>query len=98
MYNLPNCICIYQAENDRKGGSVCIYAHNSLVFFKKENLSMNCDDLEAFVIEIDNAKGQECNFQPWLHVPKRINWNISWILKLLWDKTRISNKNMVLIG
>ena len=38
------------------GGSACIYAHNSLLFTKKENLSINCDDLKMPVIETDNDK------------------------------------------
>ena len=61
LYNRPNYTCIHQVRNACKGGSVCIYDHNSIVFTKKENLSMNCDNLEAPIVKIDNAKDKECN-------------------------------------
>ena len=42
------------ANNFFKQKHIC--AHNSLVVTKKENLSMNCVDLETLVIEIENVK------------------------------------------
>ena len=56
FYKLPNYTYIHQIQKGPKRGSVRICAHNSLTVTKKENLSTNCDDLETFVIEIDNAK------------------------------------------
>lgn len=35
---------------------VAQYTYNSLVFTKKENLSINCEDLETTVIETDNGE------------------------------------------
>ena len=34
------------------------YGHNLLVFIEKENLKKNFDDLETFVLKIDNVKSK----------------------------------------
>ena len=56
FYKLPNYTYIHQIQKDPKRGSVRICARSSLIVTKKKNLSMNCDDLETLVIEIDNAQ------------------------------------------
>ena len=43
---------------DEMSGWVCICAPKSLVFTKKGNLSMNCDNVDVLAIEIGNAKDQ----------------------------------------
>ena len=43
---------------DEMSGWVCICARKSLVFTKKGNLSMNCDNVDVLAIEIGNAKDQ----------------------------------------
>ena len=95
-YRLPNYIWIYQVLNGHKSGSVSIYAHKSLVF-TKENLSMNCGNLEVLVIEIDKVKEKNVIVN---HEYKPTNGSIKTFheyLKVFWDKATISNKNIVLI-
>ena len=55
LFYLPNYTCIHQVRKDRKGGSVCIYLHNSLTFRKREDLSTNSDDIESLCVEIENT-------------------------------------------
>ena len=96
--NLPSYTYIHQVQKGCKRGSVRICAHNSLVVTKKENLSMNCDDLETLVIETDNAKDKSVIVNLFYRPPKWSLITFHEYLTLFLDRAAMSNKNIVLIG
>ena len=59
---------------------------------------MNGDDLEMFVIEIDNAKDKNVIVSLIYRPPNRSIKTFHEYLKLFLDRTTVSNKNIVLIG
>ena len=52
LYELPNYISKHQIRDDRKGGGVSFYIHNSLSFRVLPNLCINSTDIESLSIEI----------------------------------------------
>ena len=72
-------------------------AHNSLIFTKKENLSMNCDNLETLVVKIDNSKDKNEIANLVYRLPNGSIKTFHEYLKLFLDRTTIRNKNIVLI-
>ena len=52
LYELPNYISKHQIKDDRKGGGVSFYIHNSLSFRVLPNLCINSTDIESLSIEI----------------------------------------------
>ena len=77
---------------------VCIHAYSFLVFTKEENLSMNYEDLETLVIEIENAKEKNLIWNLVYRLPNGLVKKFHEYLKLVLDRTIISHKNIVLIG
>ena len=63
LYELPNCISKHQKRDDRKGGGVSIYMHNSLSFKILSNLWINSVDIESLSIELslDNKRSTSVN-------------------------------------
>ena len=54
LYELPNYISKHQIRDDRKGGGVSFYIHNSLSFRVLPNLCINSTDIESLSIEISS--------------------------------------------
>ena len=63
LYELPNYISKHQVRDDRKGGGVSIYIHNSLSFKVLSNLCINSADIESLSIELslDNKRNTFVN-------------------------------------
>ena len=63
LYELPNYISKHQVRDDRKGGEVSIYIHNSLSFKVLSNLCINSVDIESLPIELslDNKRSTFVN-------------------------------------
>ena len=63
LYELPNCISKHQVRDDRKGGGVSVYIHNSLSFKVLSNLCINSVDIESLSIELslDNKRSTFVN-------------------------------------
>ena len=45
---------IHQIRKNRKGGGIAIFVRNSLLYKIRDDLSINCDDIESLSIEIVN--------------------------------------------
>ena len=45
---------IHQIRKNRKGGGIAIFIRNSLLYKIRDDLSINCDDIESLSIEIVN--------------------------------------------
>ena len=52
LYELPKYISKHPVRNDRKGGGVSIYIHNSLSIKVLSNLCISFVDIESLSIEI----------------------------------------------
>ena len=76
-----------------------IYDHSSVVVFtNRENLRVTCGDLETLVIEIGNGKGKTVIANLVCRSPNGSVKTFHDYLELLFDRTTISNKNIVLVG
>ena len=51
-YELPGYYSIHQIRNNRKGGGVSIYINKALNFKTKDDLSINCKDVESLCIKL----------------------------------------------
>ena len=56
IYDLPNYTSSNQKRNDRQGGGVSVYIHNSLNFRSRSDLSTNCVNIESLTLEIISEK------------------------------------------
>ena len=57
LYHLPNYKVAYQNRVCKEsGGGVCIYIHDSFKFKIRDDLSVNCKDLESLSVEIQMPK------------------------------------------
>ena len=52
LYELPNCISKHQKRDDRKGGGVSIYMHNSLSFKVLSKLCISSVDIELLSLSL----------------------------------------------
>ena len=51
-YELPGYYSIHQIRNNCKGGGVSIYINKALNFKTKDDLSINCKDVESLCIKL----------------------------------------------
>ena len=57
LFQIPNYSTIHQIRSgDKKGGGVCMFLHNSLVYKLRLDLSINTIDNESLAVEIINKK------------------------------------------
>ena len=52
LYELPQYKSIHQIRNHSKGGGVSIYIHENLSFKVRNDLSVNCMDVESLSVEV----------------------------------------------
>ena len=94
LYELPNYISKHQVRDDRKGGGVSIYIHNSLIFKVHSNLCINSIDIESLSIELslDNKRSTFVNV---LYRPPngKIEPFETFLVKLLFKLFSLQNGN-----
>ena len=57
LFQIPNYSTIHQIRSgDKKGGGVCMFLHNTLVYKLRLDLSINTIDIESLAVEIINKK------------------------------------------
>ena len=61
LYELPNHISKHQVRDDRRGGGVLIYIHNSLSFKVLSNLCINSVDINSLSTEL-SLDNKRCTF------------------------------------
>ena len=59
LFNLPNYAAIHQdRRNNKRGGGVCTYIHNSVTFKVRHDLSLCGNDSESLCVELINKKSK----------------------------------------
>ena len=98
LYELPNYISKHQIRDDRKGGGVSFYIHNSLSFRVLPNLCINSTDIEFLSIEI-SLNDQRNTLASVLYRPPsgKIEPFENFLSKLL-SSVQNSNKNLHIAG
>ena len=98
LYELANYISKHQVRDDRKGGGVSIYIHNSLSFKVLSNLCINSVDIESLSIEssLDNKRSTFVNV---LYRPPngKIEPFETFLVKLL-SSVQKANKDLYIAG
>ena len=89
---------IHQIRKNRKGGGIAIFVRNSLLYKIRDDLSINCDDIESLSIEIvnDHTKNIIINV---VYRPPDADLSISetFFRKILSENTN-ANKSLFLAG
>ena len=98
LFHLPQYTCIHQVRSDRRGGSVCIYVHNSLTFKKRDDLCTLSAGVESLSLEILNTKTKNTILNVTYRPPDGSIQEFETFFNSLLSKTTNTNKNLVTVG
>ena len=90
---------LHQTRKNCEGGrGVCVFLHESLSFKIREDLSINCDAIQPFSIEISNTKSKNIVLNTIYRPPNRDMKQWETHLKDIFSKNGKNLKNIVLSG
>ena len=99
ILQIPNYSVIHQVRSqNKKGGGVCMYIHNSLPFKVIEELSETNDANETLTIEIINKDSKNIIISLVYRPPGGHIKQFQKYCKILFDKRNVRNKPVFLVG
>ena len=98
LFQLQNYNVLHQIRNNRKGGGLCIFVHESLCYKLRKDLSINSDAIESLSIEITNKNSKNIIFNVIYRPPNGDMEACENYCKELFSKNDKSLKNMILAG
>ena len=99
IFQIPNYSVIHQVRSqNKKGGGVCMYIHNSLTFKVIKELSESNDANEALTIEIINKDSKNIIISLVYRPPGGHIKPFQKYCEILFDKRNVCNKPMFLVG
>jgi hypothetical protein len=98
-YQLPNYSVIYQMRSENKGGGgVCIFLHDSITFKQRHDLSCNTADCESLCIEVVNKTSKNILINVLYRQPAGKFKYFKDHLKHLFLKNKAASKPLYLAG
>ena len=91
-YELPGYYSIHQIRNNRKGGGVSIYIKKELNFKVKDDLSINCKDVESPCVKLLFENKHNTLINVLYRPPNGQIESFEKFLKYVFSITKISNK------
>ena len=97
-YKLPNCSSIHQIRTHSRGGGVSIYIHKDFEFKIRNDLSINCKDVESLGVELLHDKTKNTLFNVLYRPPNGQIETFENFLRHLFHENKNSNKNFHIAG
>ena len=99
LFNIPNYSIIHQdRKNDKRGGGVCIYIHNSITYKERHDLSLCDDDSESHCVELIDKTSKNIIITTIYRPPNGKIKPLKNYLKNLFSKNMANNKLLYLVG
>ena len=97
-YEIPNYVSIHQIRSHCKGGMVSTYIQKNFEFKIRNNLSVNCKDIESIGVQLLHKKKKNTLFNVAYRPPNCKIEPFENFLKILFNKSTNSNKNYQIAG
>ena len=97
-YKLPNYISIHQIRTHSRGGGVSIYIHKGFEFKIRNDLSINCKDVESLGVELLHDKKKNNLFNVLYRPPNGQIETFENFLRHLFHENKNSIKNFHIAG
>ena len=92
LFQLEGYIPVHQIRKSRQGGGIVIFIRDSLLYKLRNDLSINCEDIESLSIEILNSQTRNIIFNV-IYRPPNGDLNVceTFFKKILSDITTVNN-------
>ena len=97
-YELLNYVSVHQIRNHYKGGGVSVYIHKNFEFEIRNDLSINCKDIESIGVELLHEKRRNTLFNVVYRALSNKIEQLENFLKILFNKDKNSNKTYHIAG
>ena len=95
---MPNYVTVHQIRNHYKGGGISVYIHKNFKFKIRNGLSINSKNIESIGVELLHEKRRNILFNVVYGPPSSKIEPFENFSKILFNKTKISNKNYHIAG